>query len=107
VELAGPPGVADGVAGREGSQSDFRVPESRIEPTVTAFDESVSQLGPVDGDPPSASGPPHTPPRGWSARRGFFVLTLAAAKQGGRRDRRAISKNRKAWRKHEVEIDGE
>jgi hypothetical protein len=49
VELASPCGVADGMTGREGTQSNFRVPESRIEPTATLFDESISQVGPVEG----------------------------------------------------------
>jgi hypothetical protein len=89
VELVSPLGVADGMAGRDGSQSDFRVPESRIEPTATPFDENISQVGPVEGDPRFRLGR-ITPRRAVAPSAGFFCLTLATAKQGGRRDRRAI-----------------
>jgi hypothetical protein len=78
-------GVADGMTSREGSQSDFQVPESRIVPTATRFDESMPQVGPVDGDPPSASGSQHPAARLVPAA-GFFRLTLAAGKLGRRHD---------------------
>jgi hypothetical protein len=96
----GPAGLSDvghGMARHEGSQSNFRVPESRIEPTATPFDESIPQ-GPVDGDPPSASGSQHPAARLLPSA-GFFHLTLAAENEraamigSNRMARRTIKSN--------------
>jgi len=49
VRPAGLSDMGHGMAGHEGSQSNFRAPESRIVPTAIPFDESMPQVGPVDG----------------------------------------------------------
>src|SRR5262245_61710237 len=93
----GPAGLSDvghGMAAHEGSQSDFRVPESRIEPTAIPFDESIPQVGLVEGDPPFRLGLT-TPRRAVAPLGGFFFrLTLAAENERAA----MIGSNRKARR---------
>jgi hypothetical protein len=90
--------MGHGMAGHEGSQSDFRVPESRIVPTGIPFDESMPPVGPVDGDPPSASGS-QNPAARLLPSAGFFCLTLAAENEratmigSNRMARRTIKSN--------------
>jgi hypothetical protein len=71
VRPASPYGVAEGMTKREGTQSNFRVPESRIEPTTIAFDESMSEVGSVERDPRFRLGPT-TPRRAVAPSAGFF-----------------------------------
>src|SRR5262245_60471337 len=59
--------------GGQGAVDNFRVPESRIVPTATPFDESMPQVGQVDGDPPSASDPQHPAAR-LVPSAGFFLF---------------------------------
>src|SRR5262249_52752083 len=73
VALAGLSDVGHGMAGHEGSQSNFRVPESRIVPTATPFDESMPQVGLVEGDPRFRLGPTNPRRAVGPSRRGFFV----------------------------------
>src|SRR5262245_20717311 len=71
VGPAGRSDVGHGMAGHEGSQSNFRVPESRIVPTATPFDESMPQVGPAEADPRFRRGSA-TPRRAVGPRGGFF-----------------------------------
>src|SRR5262245_44812210 len=98
VGPAGLSGVADGKTGCKGNQSNIRVPESRIVPTAIPFDESMPQVGPVDGDPPSASGSQYPAARLLPSA-GFFCLRLAAENEraamvgSNREARRTIKSN--------------
>jgi hypothetical protein len=80
--------------GGQGAVDNFRVPESRIEPTATPFDESIPQVGLVEGDPRFRLG--LTIPRRAAGPLGgvFFGLTLAAENERAAK----IGSNRKARR---------
>src|SRR5215472_14403853 len=57
---------------RKGTQSNFRVPESRIVPTATRFDDSIPPLGPGGRCDPRFRLGLATPRRAVDARGGFF-----------------------------------